>query len=433
MLFRIKNLLYDNYEYIVGVLAAVLVFRKVGTIALIIFFIFHLFYIRRFKFCKKSIIVLTIIAIPVLLDLLFIWNNESVAAGFKQMEKRSSLFLMPLCLLGLDRRLELIKILKTYSLLFVILLDILLIKFIVFNPDLAQKYLNGIHLWEMGYVFAQSTTVHAPALNMHVAFMTCSIFYLLIWFYKDGLALGNKLLWIFLLINAFFLLFFINTRLAIVNAVIGTFVIVAYEMFRQVSFKKLVTISVSIAVVIAIMFTAFAKAFPYINEKFTGIAFAHMDKVNKLDEIDRPEITAYSSLVTRVSIWNTAFDRALDDVWTGVGAADGKDQLNQAYIDTNQQFLAKYKFPTHNQYIDFLLKFGVVGFFGIIIFMSFILVLGIKIKNSLAIFFFWLFFSSNLTDDFLIRYDGITFSALWISIFAAMYFNNRQHKYQQGD
>jgi hypothetical protein len=33
-----------------------------------------------------------------------------------------------------------------------------------------------------------------------------------------------------------------------------------------------------------------------------------MDKVGKLDEIDHPEIVVYSSFVTRVSIWKSAWE-----------------------------------------------------------------------------------------------------------------------------
>jgi hypothetical protein len=31
---------------------------------------------------------------------------------------------------------------------------------------------------------------------------------------------------------------------------------------------------------------------------------------------------------------------------------------------------------------------------------------------------------SNITDDYLIRFDGIVFSGLWISIFAAFWLQN---------
>jgi hypothetical protein len=49
------------------------------------------------------------------------------------------------------------------------------------------------------------------------------------------------------------------------------------------------------------------------------------------------------------------------------------------------------------------------------------LYLGIKSKNPLIVAFFFLFFTCNLTDDFLIRFDGIIFSGFWLTIFSCYY------------
>jgi hypothetical protein len=43
----------------------------------------------------------------------------------------------------------------------------------------------------------------------------------------------------------------------------------------------------------------------------------------------------------------------------GVGASNSKPELVAYYKHTNQQFLAKYEFPTHNQFLDYLLKYGI--------------------------------------------------------------------------
>jgi O-antigen ligase len=187
----------------------------------------------------------------------------------------------------------------------------------------------------------------------------------------------------------------------------------------------------SLAGMMVVIF-AFAKTNTYMMEKYTKGSFENLDMVGRLDEFDDPEGEIFSSLVTRVSIWETALKRSQQDIWIGVGAADGKDELNQAYIDTNQVFLAKYKFPTHNQYIDFLLKFGVLGLCATIAYMLHILWISYRLKSSLIFMFFILFFTANLTDDFLIRFDGITFSALWISLFVGYYWRGHPDINRQG-
>ena len=422
---RINNFLSQNYNLFLGLLGAVLVFRKPGTIGLIVVIAISVICYRNINLNTKKIKLIALVALPLLLDILFFWNNEAFLDGFKHLEKRVSLLLLPLIIVGFFKKIQLLKILKVYTLFFILILDFLLIKFLWSEPVLVQKYLKGIHLWEMGYKFANSTTVHAPALNMHVAFAAAAVTFILTSLRK-GIPKIHIAIWLVLLINILGLLLLINTRLAMVLGVFGVFLVLVCQLLGRVSLKRLGLITGSAAVVMLVMFLAFAKAFPYVYEKFSKVTFAHMDKVNQLDDFENPEGEVFNSFVTRVSIWNTALDRAKDDLWLGVGAADGKDELNQAYIDTGQQFLARWKFPTHNQYIDFLLKFGVLGLVGTIIFMLNIAYMGFELKNSLILFFFILFAASNLTDDFLIRYDGITFSALWISIFSNLFYYSRR-------
>lgn len=427
---KLRNSYTENYEWVLAILASILVFRKPATIGILIFIVFNLFFCKKLNLSSKKWIPILIISIPFLLDVIFLWNNVELSEGLKHMEKRLSTFIFPLLIIGQAFVIDFNKILKIYSICFTTILYVLLIRFLIIEPELVQKYLNGIHLWEMGYSFANSTSVHAPALNMHVAFLVVVNTYLLV-----NQAIKNK--WkllnyrIVLFFASLFMLLIINTRLAIANAVLGIFLILFFELFKKVSRKKLISITAGTGVLLMVLFFAFAKAFPYITEKYSSVTFAHMDKVGKLDDFENPEGAVFNSFVTRVSIWKTAWERAQKDIVLGVGAADGKDELNQAYIDTNQKFLAKYKFPTHNQYLDFLLKFGILGPVGVLLYIFHILWIGLKWQHVVPIFFSILFFTSNLTDDFLIRFDGITFSALWISIFASVYWNNQLNTNQR--
>lgn len=420
---KLRNLNYQaTYEWCLAILAAVLVFRKPGTLLIVAFILGNLCFYKKLSFKRDKWWPVLLIAIPFLLDLFFLWNNDPWTDGFKHMEKRLSTLLFPLFIIGQTFVIDLKKVLRIYTVAFTAILFILFLRFLWIEPELMTKYLSGIDLWEMGYSFANSTTVHAPALNMHVAFLVVASAYLCI---KYGIERINRRFFIQLVITitSLFLLLFINTRLAIANAFFGVFVVLFLELVKKVSRKKLVSISLGVLLTFMLVGGAFAKAFPFIIDKYTKVTFAHMDMVGRLDELENPEAQVYSSFVTRVSIWKTAWERAQKDLWIGVGAADGKDELNQAYVDTNQKFLAKYKFPTHNQFLDFLLKFGIAGLIGVLLYVMHVLWLSLQTKNALIFFFFVLFFTSNLTDDFLIRYDGITFSALWISVFAVIAMN----------
>jgi O-antigen ligase len=169
----------------------------------------------------------------------------------------------------------------------------------------------------------------------------------------------------------------------------------------------------------------FVQKDPYMKQKYSSVSFAYMDKVGKLDEIDHPETKVFNSLVTRVSIWKSAWELSLKNLPFGVGASDGKPELNKYYKETNQKFLAKYEFPTHNQFLDFLLKFGILGPLVVMLYIFTIAYLGYDLKNALILSFFLIFFTSNLMDDFLLRFDGIAFSGFWFSVFGSFWLQKR--------
>jgi O-antigen ligase len=190
------------------------------------------------------------------------------------------------------------------------------------------------------------------------------------------------------------------------------------EFFKEKNYKKVITTTTIVSVLSLTVFFLFLEKNTFMKEKYTTAMFSYMDKIGKLDEIDHPEIEVYSSLVTRLSIWKSVWELSIENLPFGVGASDGKPELFKYYKTTNQKFLANYQFPTHNQYLDFLLKFGILGLITIFLYVLTIGYIGYITKNAIIISFFLLFFVSNLTDDFLIRFDGIAFSGFWISIFS---------------
>jgi hypothetical protein len=215
--------------------------------------------------------------------------------------------------------------------------------------------------------------------------------------------------------------------MALFNVLVGYLFVVFSFFLAHFNLKKMMLHGLCIGGVIAGIFILFLQKNSYMKEKYSSVTFAYMDKVGKLDEIDHPEIKVFNSLVTRVSIWKSAWELSLQHLPFGVGASDGKPELVKYFKQTHQHFLAKYAFPTHNQFLDFLLKFGVAGPLVVLLYIGAIGYLGIDIKNALIFSFFFLFFTSNLTDDFLLRFDGITFSGFWFSIFGSLWLQQKSN------
>jgi O-antigen ligase len=406
-------------------LAIAMIFRKPCTLLIILFAVFNLFFIKKLSYSKQSLILIILIASPLLLEVIMFWNNDSFGKGIKSLEKYSSLLVFSLFILGNYQRIQFFKILQLYSIATTGILLFFFIRFTIYYPELMHKYLDGNDLWEMGYEFANSVGIHAPALNMHLAFVSiCNLFFVFETFRlpeKWVLKIASSVVFVL----SFFFVLFVNTRMALLNVLIGFALVFFGEVFRKYKFKKVVGTMIVLILVLGGVLLIFVQNNSYMKEKYSSVTFAYMDKVGKLDEIDHPEAKVFNSLVTRVSIWKSGWELAEKNLLFGVGASDGKPELVKYYKKTNQHFLAKYEFPTHNQFLDFLIKFGILGPLVVLFYIFTISYLGISLKNTVVFSFFFLFFTSNLTDDFLLRFDGIAFSGLWFSIFGSYWLQQK--------
>jgi O-antigen ligase len=413
------------FSFFLVAIACTLIFRKPCTWLIFAFSLFNILYFKKMQWSKKALVLAGSIASPFLLEIVFFWNNDSLAQGLKSIEKTTALVLFPLFILGNYQRISFLKLLRFYVNGTTLVMIVFTLRFVFVFPEYVTKYWHGVHLWEMGYVFANSIGIHAPALNMHLAFVSIAALYLLVqsWQMKKDKSLVFFNFMVFAC--SFFFVLLVNTRMALFNVLVGYLFVVFSFFLAHFNLKKMMLYSVVIGGVVVGILLLFVQKNPYMKEKYSSVTFAYMDKVGKLDEIDHPEIKVFNSLVTRVSIWKSAWELSLQHLPFGVGSSDGKPALVKYFKQTHQHFLAEYAFPTHNQFLDFLLKFGVLGPLVVLLYIGTIGYLGIDLKNALIFSFFFLFFTSNLTDDFLLRFDGITFSGFWFSIFGSLWLQQK--------
>lgn len=398
-------------------IATGIIFRIPCTWLLLIFAVFNLLFYNKTAIVSNGIFLRTTIALPLLLELLFFFNGDSYLAELKVLEKYAALALFSWFIIGNYHRVLFFKLIEYYAIWTTYIVFSLLLFFVFNNPALIAKYQSGLDLWEMGYVFCERIGIHAPALNMHMAFVTIITIYFISQSFRDSKKLGVLVFRILTFMISFFLVLFINTRMALLNVIVGMAVIFFYTIRERTNFKKNLKGAVLSIVVLLAVLVVFIKNDSYMSYKYKTVTFAYMDKVGKLDEIENPEAKIFNSFVTRVSIWQSVWGLSMQHLPFGVGASDSKPALVAYYKLTNQQFLAKYEFPTHNQFLDYLLKYGVLGPLVVVFYLAGIAYLGIDLKQPVIVAFFFLFFTSNCVDDFLIRFDGIVFSGFWFAIF----------------
>ncbi|MFD2892246.1 O-antigen ligase family protein [Flavobacterium chuncheonense] len=409
------------YNFLLLVVSLALPFGKLSNLAIILFVLFNLLFFKQPVLNKKIWKIALLMLIPLLLETLFFWNNDAFAKGIKSLLKYISLLAFTFFIIGHYKRVKVNQLLRRYAISMTLILLSLEIRFVIFFQQYIQKYLNGIDLWEVGYVFTQSFKVHAPAINLQLVFVACVNLYFLIQSFIQKSALQIKLINLGLVFIATIHVMVVNTRVSLVCLILCFIFMIFYEVKKQINLKKALLGTFGILLLLSVITTITVYSNPFMIEKYTTFTFSNLDKVGKLDEMEHPEIYAFNGLVNRLSIWKSALELANENWLTGVGASDANKDLIQYFKDTNQNFLAKYEFATHNQYLNYYLKFGFMGLILTFCYVFGQFYLGVTLKNGLIIAFALLFTISNLTDDFLNRFDGIGFSGFFYSIFIVLH------------
>jgi hypothetical protein len=126
--------------------------------------------------------------------------------------------------------------------------------------------------------------------------------------------------------------------------------------------------------------------------------------------------TGYS-VAQRCEYLKTAFRIIRKNLWFGTGTGDVKNAFQHQYQLDNSQLNDKWRLRAHNQLVTFLLSFGV---FGLIIILASIFIPPIlekRYSDYLFLSFFLVFLLSVLNEDTLETHAGISFIAIFYSIF----------------
>lgn len=123
------------------------------------------------------------------------------------------------------------------------------------------------------------------------------------------------------------------------------------------------------------------------------------------------------SIAQRIEYLKTGWEIWKNNTWFGVGTGDVEREYLKQYQKQNTQLQKRYRLVSHNQYLWFLVSFGIVGF--LLSIMAFIY--PIYIKRHTLNFYFYLFviiaFLSMLNEDTLLTQAGVTFVAYYYSLF----------------
>jgi O-antigen ligase len=113
---------------------------------------------------------------------------------------------------------------------------------------------------------------------------------------------------------------------------------------------------------------------------------------------------------------------AKEHFYTGVGTGDVKWSFKEAYEAYPIYIAPEYRHRAHNQYITFLVTFGILGLLYFLLFLAKMLLYW---RNyPLALFFVVVAMISFFSEDTLETQAGVTFFSFFVGLFSAVYKTN---------
>ncbi|MCF7566776.1 O-antigen ligase family protein [Sabulilitoribacter arenilitoris] len=142
-----------------------------------------------------------------------------------------------------------------------------------------------------------------------------------------------------------------------------------------------------------------------------------------------PKGDYYNSFNLRMAIYNCSFSLIKGTPIMGYSPGDIQQELNECYKKFNTNAFHKTNYNTHNQYLDYILSFGVIGLVIILFSFAYFLRIAIINKNKEYLNFLILFYLVFLTENILVRNTGIVLFTTFNCLFAYSILFNKKLKH----
>jgi O-antigen ligase len=136
-----------------------------------------------------------------------------------------------------------------------------------------------------------------------------------------------------------------------------------------------------------------------------------------LDTYLKTGVANHRSLAQRIEYTNAALTIIKENFWLGVGTGNWKKAYRDHYIENDSQMEAARFGNVHNQYLNYMVKFGLIGFLYIMFAILYPVVKTKAYKNPLFFLFLVIMFIGNLGDANFETHTGSNFFVFFYCLF----------------
>ncbi len=137
----------------------------------------------------------------------------------------------------------------------------------------------------------------------------------------------------------------------------------------------------------------------------------------ELDSYYRTGNANHRSLAQRIEYSKAAFSIIQDNFWLGVGTGNWKKAYRDFYVSSNSQMAPERYGNVHNQYLNYMVKFGLIGLLLVLFFIFYPVLKSKEYRNKLFLLFLVIMFIGNFGDANFETHTGSNFFVFFYCLF----------------
>lgn len=373
-----------------------------ALILLLIFALFKVFLNKDFNLKEQKWELLLFCSLYIFWGASLLYS-DNLSQGFKYLETKLGLVLIPFFLIGTNRdnKLKVNQIILIYALSvsFFMLLSYLSV---IYQNYQYNQFDHVVWVFFIYHSLVRFIGMHATYMSIQVAFAFLIVLNL---FMNSKSGYKQKLLYIFWL--SFLLLSIVCLTVKMV--ILAFLVSVIGFLLIKIPFKTAVVTISAIVIVLFILINAFSKQ-TWFNERTQFIP----ENLNK-EYTDSPENEdgSWGSINLRIALAKNALEIFKDNPVIGVGIGDGKETRLKTYKKNSFYYALNEEFNEHNQYLNILVTIGILGLIIFFLILAIPAWQSINSNDALYLGFIILICISFLGENYLSRLHGVSFFAVF--------------------
>lgn len=218
---------------------------------------------------------------------------------------------------------------------------------------------------------------------------------------------ANHIKWMVQIPLALFLvafIFLLSSRTGIIVCMLAILIWAAYWVKEKgISLGFLIGISIPLAILIGLL-------------KFNRVMISRFSEALAFRADYKSQDWGSSSL--RLEKWKNSLELWYKNPVFGTGAGDFQKDLDAVYLENGFSVGLENHFNSHNQYLQVLAQYGIIGFFFLMAFLVLGLYYSISRKDLFAFLVFFVISLSMLTESMLERRFGLFLVIFWSIVYS---------------